>query len=1151
MTAWDRRPLFWIAFAAISLACLALAWKLFPQAMPIVNLEITMPRDAAIAKARELAVRNGLVLDGGRQATVFNQDTQAQSYVELEGGGKTAFAALVAGKLYAPYWWEVRLFHPGVIEEASIAFRPDGSLNGFVRRVPDTYVRDGKTMALTADAALALAKERAARDWNVDLAPYTLLDQAQQTRPSGRVDHRFVLERAEKFGEARIRLELAVAGDELVGIDPVFWVPESFERRYREMRSTNNTIAEVATIVGGVLYGVFGCIVGSLWLLRRRELAVRPALVAGFVVAGLGALSVLAQIPTAWFGFNTALDVSNFWVQQFGMAALTLVAGGLALGLVFMAAEGLSRQAFGSHPQLWRVWSREAAGTRAIAGRTFGGYLLVPIELAFIATFYYATNRWLGWWQPSEQLTDPNILASYFPAISPIAQALQAGMMEECLFRAIPLALGALVGARFGHRTAGIAIAFVLQAAVFGAAHANYPGFPAYSRLVELVLPSLVWAAIFLRYGLVPTIILHAGFDLVLMSVPVFLMDAPYAGVQRGVVIAAGLVPLAVVLARRVRQGAWGELGLALRNAGWRRDGAHASAHAADAFAGHTADAAARGAVEAPSGGVGHAPAAHDHAQRYATVLQRALPVLGIAGLIAWVLATPLRADAPALGLSRAEAIAAAEKALAARGTSLGPEWQRFAIPRFALDEGVQRRWHAFVWREAGPQAYRALVGNALAPPLWDVRFARFEGSVADRAEEWRVTIAPDGAVRQVVHRLPEDRPGAQLDRAAAQAIVDRTLAQDFGAIASRLVPRGADQSERPHRRDWVFAYADPGVNVGNGGEARVQVAIAGDEVVSAGRSLYVPEAWLRAEQEKDGTRQLARLVAGGIAAALAVGVLVYAGVSWSRRRYDARAFRIMAVLAFLAVLASAVNGLPARAFGLSTVDPLSNQILTAFLGIAAAGLVVALLLGLVTSIGVHYARLAPRLPLASRLPPWVAGASAALATAGIGAALAAVAAPSLPTWPDPGAAAAAWPWLSAVFAALALVPASALTLFFLALLTQATAGWTRRLLLVCVVLALASAAPGVMSGSDLVQSLAKGAIEGASTFAFGWLVLRYDLRTVPAFVATGIALDAVRGAILAPVAANWILLAIELVALAAVAVWATRYVGRLSPRTA
>ena len=102
--------------------------------------------------------------------------------------------------------------------------------------------------------------------------------------------------------------------------------------------------------------------------------------------------------------------------------------------------------------------------------------------------------------------------------------ALQAGFMEECLFRAVPLSLAALIGARFGIAPSAIACTLVLQAVVFGAAHANYPGFPAYSRPVELFGPALIWGLIFLRFGLLPTVILHAVFDLVLMSIPVFLV---------------------------------------------------------------------------------------------------------------------------------------------------------------------------------------------------------------------------------------------------------------------------------------------------------------------------------------------------------------------------------------------------------------------------------------------------------------------------------------------------------------------------------------------------------------------------------------------------------------------------------------------------
>jgi hypothetical protein len=131
------------------------------------------------------------------------------------------------------------------------------------------------------------------------------------------------------------------------------------------------------------------------------------------------------------------------------------------------------------------------------------------------------------------------------------------------------------------------------------------------------------------------------------------------------------------------------------------------------------------------------------------------------------------------------------------------------SVVRLAPEEGAQRLWHRFVWREAGPAAYRALVGNALAPPLWEVRFARFDGDVVERVEEWRVAVAGNGDVRQVVHRLPEGRPGANLERPAAEALAEATLRQVMGVDPSALVLRSADQAQRA-RRDWGFVYADP-----------------------------------------------------------------------------------------------------------------------------------------------------------------------------------------------------------------------------------------------------------------------------------------------------------------------------------------------------
>src|SRR5215468_5031031 len=566
MTGITKKPAFWIAFALVSVLGGAFAWQFFPQALPIINLDVKMTREEALAQAAAVADRLHLIGPDAREAALFSHDGSTQNFVELEAGGKPAFTRLISGDLYAPYRWEVRLFKPGETAEARVGFKPDGTPYGFLRTLPET----APGAALDGAAARAIAEKSARDDWSIDFSRFKLIEQSQVERPSHRVDHTLTYEREdEKLGDGRVRLKLVVSGDALTGLAHFVFVPEAFSRRYAEMRSANNTIANVASLSAGVLYGLGGCILAVLWLLRQRRLLWKPALIAGAIVAGVNALALLANAPQAWFSYDTAQSTTVFWAQQVGIAAVITIGGGLGLALVFMAAESLSRLAFPDHPQLWRLWSRGAAPTGAVLGRTLGGYLFVPIELGLIAAFYFVTNRYFGWWQPSEMLTDPNILGSALPALTPIGMALQAGFMEESLFRAIPLSLAALIGAHFGYRRQLIGFALVLQALIFAAAHANYPGFPAYSRLVELIGPAFIWGLIFLRFGLLPTVILHALFDLVLMSLPVFLVRGHVGELNQTIVVAAALIPLFVVLLRRASAGAWLALPSSLRNVAW------------------------------------------------------------------------------------------------------------------------------------------------------------------------------------------------------------------------------------------------------------------------------------------------------------------------------------------------------------------------------------------------------------------------------------------------------------------------------------------------------------------------------------------------------------------------------------------------------
>src|SRR5262249_25664308 len=89
-----RRPLFWIAYCALSLVALFVAARLFPLAIPLVNLDVKMERTQALAQGEALGKRYGLSPADARVAARFSHDGHTQNYVELEGGGKSAFADL-------------------------------------------------------------------------------------------------------------------------------------------------------------------------------------------------------------------------------------------------------------------------------------------------------------------------------------------------------------------------------------------------------------------------------------------------------------------------------------------------------------------------------------------------------------------------------------------------------------------------------------------------------------------------------------------------------------------------------------------------------------------------------------------------------------------------------------------------------------------------------------------------------------------------------------------------------------------------------------------------------------------------------------------------------------------------------------------------
>src|SRR3954466_8678534 len=203
-----RRPAFWAGLAVAAALAVAAGIRYFPQAFSIVALDITMDRGRALEQARTLAARDGLGPPGFRQAASFAGDDEAQTFVELEkGGGKDAFTRMLRDRVYAAFTWRVRHFKDGETNETTIRFTPDGQPYGFV----ETLKEDAPGAALDAAAARRIAEDAATTRWQVALARFGLIEQGQDRRPSGRVDHTFTYERGDfTLNDGRVRLRLTV-----------------------------------------------------------------------------------------------------------------------------------------------------------------------------------------------------------------------------------------------------------------------------------------------------------------------------------------------------------------------------------------------------------------------------------------------------------------------------------------------------------------------------------------------------------------------------------------------------------------------------------------------------------------------------------------------------------------------------------------------------------------------------------------------------------------------------------------------------------------------------------------------------------------------------------------------------------------------------
>src|SRR5271157_4353836 len=784
-----------VLIAAVSLG---VAIKYFSRAFPEASIDFRVSRtDSESIAAGFLAARH-LDVRGYRHAAVFDYDDDSKLYLERTLGLER-MNQLTGGPIHL-WRWSHRWFKPQQIEEFRVDVTPQGTVAAFAREMAETAPGASLDQAQARAVAETFLRDAMQRDLN-DL---DFVEAVSQNRPA-RVDHTFTWkQKSVDLGDGSLRVEVEVSGDHVGGYREYVKIPEQWQRDYEKLRS-RNVSADLVDEAFWILLCV--AMLGFLILrLRDRDVPLRTAAGFGAVAIVLYFLSQLNTFSLAQFDYRTTDSYTSFGASYFMGSLLKALGLGALIFLVVAAAEPMYREGFPRQMSLRRYLSWNGVRTRSFFIANIVGIGLTFFFFAYQAVFYVVANK-LGAWAPSD-INFSNDLNTRIPWVGVLFTGFIPAVTEEMQFRAFAIPfLKKILGSW--------PLAIVLAAFNWGFLHSLYPNQPFFIRGLEVGVGGIIMGLVMMRFGIMATLIWHYSVDALYTAFILLRSSNHYLMVSGGATAGIMLVPLLLALVAYWRTGTFTE----------------EESNAQEGIARE------RRAAPPPEK---EAPLAYQPLSRKRFIA--AVVITAACVLVALIPAYEF-GDGIKVRTTRPDALRTADEFLAQRGMSPGSfhrvAWLEENVDPSALRYLLERR----SLRDSD-QIYR----QATAPLLWEVRYFH-----PLQKEEYLVFVdAQTGKVFEHQHEVDEDTPGAALAPEDAHKLAERAM-QERGYTPTDFNLVDSTTNKRKAREDYAFTWkansGDPR-NVG-GAEYRLEVNIAGDQVVSFRRFFKLPEDWERAHSAK------------------------------------------------------------------------------------------------------------------------------------------------------------------------------------------------------------------------------------------------------------------------------------------------------------
>ena len=837
LTSSEKRALLlWVAAGIVGLL---FAYKYFFQAFPEASVNFQVSREEALSRARKFVTGLDENLTGYKSSIIFDVDDDAKVYLERQLGLREA-NRLMSSELNI-WYWEVRFFRPLQEEEFEVRVSPSGQVVGYDHKIEEARAGPSPERIAAQSAAQGFLSAKLGLDLrNWDALP----EEANSKKKLNRTDWTFTWEKhGFRAKDAPYRLQVTVQGDRVGRSEETLKVPEAWERSYQRLRSTNDTLELVFT----VLY--IALLVVAVWfgikLTLQGQTRWRGAILLGLVVAGLLFLQGLNEWPLWSAGYDTRVSYASFLAGKVGGALLFAVLSALTITLVLPAAEPLYRFSWPERLRLSKIFTLRGLRSKEFFSASVVGLSLAAVHIAYVVGFYVLANR-LGAWAPQEVNYQESV-NTLFPWISGAAIGLLASTNEEFTFRlfAIPF---------FQKFTKSRWLAVIVPAFLWSFLHSNYPQEPAYVRGIEIGLIGIVAGLVMLRWGILATLIWHYTVDASLVGLFLLRSNSLYFKVSGVVVAAVAFAPLLFAGVSCLLRGGF-EAGEDLRNSATRPpnlDLAQAQPSAASAVATRRYDALS------------------------AKMIAFLAACLVAGSLIAWRLKPESIGDYLKLSVNSKTARAKADQILRARGVDPGS--YKCAVIFADIVDPVTNE---FLRERVGIARVNEIYDKQVPGALWQARYFR-----DSQPEEFAVKLRPDGSLFALQHKIAEDAVGASLKKEEAVSRAEKYLREERKLDLSQWTLVETDSETRPHRVDHLLTWqqnspldsgAPSSADASGHAYVRVRIAVLGDEVTDYRRSYFrrsgsadedepasegfstyikIPDDWRRKQEETTFSRE-------------------------------------------------------------------------------------------------------------------------------------------------------------------------------------------------------------------------------------------------------------------------------------------------------